>query len=96
MNQFRDRSRRQQHPPAGQHHGEVPPQSEHQSVDQVWRGYLDHGYFDADGNLRIEYVSREKVEPLVREMARARPPLSQAQLRRFFQHCRRIEAQLKA
>jgi CRISPR type III-A-associated protein Csm2 len=64
-------------------------------LEQLWRGYLEGGYFDADGNLRLEYVGRDKVEPLVAAMARAQPPLTQGQLRRFFQHCRRIETRLK-
>lgn len=64
-------------------------------VEQLWPEYLKGGYFDDEGNLRVEYVSREKVEPLVRAMANAHPELTHGQLRRFFQHCRRIEARLK-
>jgi CRISPR type III-A-associated protein Csm2 len=64
-------------------------------LDALWPGYLKDGYFDASGNLGMPYVSRELVEPLVRAMANARPPLVQHQLRRFFQHCRRIESELR-
>lgn len=67
-----------------------------ESVDQIWPGYLGGGYFDGDGNLRIEFVSRDKVEPLVSAMATAQPSLTTGQLRRFFQHCRRIEAKLRS
>lgn len=62
--------------------------------DGFWPGYLDGGYFDAAGNLRVEYVDREHMEPLARAMANAK--LSTHQVRRFFSHCRMIEGQLKA
>ncbi|MBA4158563.1 MAG: type III-A CRISPR-associated protein Csm2 [Gemmatimonadetes bacterium] len=104
MNQHRDRGRPpprpqqggQRPPPARQDQGGQRPAQEIQHVEQLWPDYLRGGYFDQEGNLCIEYVRRKEVEPLVREMARARPALSQGQLRRFFQHCRRIEARLKA
>lgn len=83
-----------------------------QTVAQLWPGYLEGGYFDADGNLKIEYVSRcipgdevrpegqqHGVEPLIRAMANARPPrdgLTTGQLRRFFMHCRGLETRLKS
>lgn len=70
-------------------------QEEH-TLDSVWTGYLNGGYFDADGNLKPEYVSRAQVEPLVKAMSQAKPPLTMHQMRRFFQHCRAIEARLKA
>jgi CRISPR type III-A-associated protein Csm2 len=92
MNQHRDRGRP---PPRPQQGGQRPP-PEVEHVAQLWRGYLESGYFDTEGNLRIDYVSRETVEPLVREMARARPALTTGQIRRFFQHCRRIETRLKS
>jgi CRISPR type III-A-associated protein Csm2 len=104
MNQHRDRGRP---PPRPQQGGQRPPPphpaqagqrpgQEVERVEQLWPDYLKDSYFDAEGNLRIDYVSREKVEPLVREMARARPALTTAQIRRFFQHCRRIETHLKS
>ena len=65
------------------------------TLDEVWRDYLKNGYFDESGNLRGEFTSREFLEKLVREMSRARPPLTNHQLRRFFQHCRAIESRLK-
>lgn len=69
-------------------------------LDDLWPGYLQGGYFDGRDKkdhpkLKLEYVSREKVEPLVAEMSNARPPLNMHQLRRFFQHCRMIEAKLR-
>lgn len=92
MNTHRDRGHS---PPRRQQTGQRPtPEFEH--VEQLWPGYLERGYFDEAGNLRVEYVGREKVEPLVREMGRAKPALTQGQLRRFFQHCRRIETRLKS
>jgi CRISPR type III-A-associated protein Csm2 len=81
--------------------GRRPPRhaglsEEVRSVADIWGArYLDGGYFDAAGHLRLEYVSREKVDPLVAAMAKAHPPLTAAQLRRFFQHCRRLESRLK-
>ena len=69
---------------------------EEPTLDSLWIGYLNGGYFDTDGNLKHEYVSRAKVEPLVKAMSRAEPKLTMHQVRRFFQHCRAIEARLKA
>ncbi|MBI2190699.1 MAG: type III-A CRISPR-associated protein Csm2 [Planctomycetes bacterium] len=67
-----------------------------QSLAELWPNYLKGGYFDANGHPRLEYVARATVEPLVRAMSRAHPELKPHQLRRFFQHCRAIEARLKA
>lgn len=69
-------------------------------LDELWPDYLKGGYFDGEDErgqprLKIEYVAREKVEPLVREMSKAWPQLTMHQLRRFFQHCRATEAKLK-
>ena len=80
--QYRDRGRQQ-----------GPPEK---TLQELWPGYLQDGYFDGQGNLKPEYVSREKVEPLVKAMSEAWPKLTNHQLRRFFQHCRAIEAKLKA
>lgn len=60
----------------------------------VWPNYLLGGYFDAAGDLRPQYVSRSRVEPLAKKLAGGN--LTMNQLRRFFQHCRAIEARLKA
>jgi len=75
--------------PARDPHGET--------VTKYWPDYLKGGYFDEDGNLRIEYVSREKVEPLVEKMCQDRvaEPFSQHQVRRYFGHCRALETRLK-
>lgn len=54
------------------------------------------GYFDAAGNLRIEFVARQQIAPLAEAMSQGRPPLTIHQVRRFFQHCRAIEAKLRA
>ncbi len=69
-------------------------------LDELWPNYLAGGYFDGrdeKGNpkLKLEFVSREKVEPLVKAMSQAWPQLTMHQLRRFFQHCRATEAKLK-
>lgn len=79
--------RRSAHTPGGQHPPEPP-------LEEFWPGYLRDGYFDPAGNLKAEFVLRSKVEPLIKAMADAR--LTSHQIRRFFQHCRAIEARLKA
>ncbi len=66
-----------------------------QGADKVadrWPNYLDGGYFDSQGNLKVEYVSRERVEPLAQKMS----GLTIHQLRRYFGHCRVVETRLKA
>ena|SRR5258707_8507515 len=54
------------------------------------------GYFDAAGNLRNEFVARDSMAPLAEYMANEQPGLTTHQVRRFFQHCRAIEAKLRA
>jgi CRISPR type III-A-associated protein Csm2 len=51
------------------------------------------GYFDDDGNLRPEFVSRNSVEPKVKSFAQDHLKISQ--LRKFFGHCREIERRLR-
>jgi len=53
-------------------------------------------FFDGDGHLKLELVSKAGVEPKIKEMARDRPTLSRSQLRRFFNYCRKIERRLKS
>lgn len=72
-----------------------------QAVKDLWPDYLKGGYFDRDGNLKLEFVSRETVEPLVRAMCldgdRPRKDgLTSHQVRRYFGHCRAIEMRLKS
>lgn len=77
--------------------GHAPnPPPDNRTLEQIWPQYLQGGYFDGDGNLKPEYVSRLKVDPLVQAMGQASPQLTAHQVRRFFQHCRAIEARLKA
>lgn len=54
------------------------------------------GYFDAAGNLRNEFVARDRIVPIAEDMSSARPALTMHQVRRFFQHCRAIEAKVRA
>lgn len=89
MNQFRH------HQPRGGHRGDRssgPPGP--RSIEGLWPGYLKEGYFDG-GHLRVEFVTRERVEPLVQAMANGQPALTTSQLRRFFQHCRRVESRFR-
>ena len=76
-------------------HGGASNQRE-RSLDELWPGYLKDGYFDGGGHPQSEYVAREKLVPLVQSMVRARTALTPHQARRFFQHCRAIEARLRA
>jgi len=64
------------------------------TVANHWPDYLKSGYFDANRNLASEFVAAEKVEPLIRKMSDA--GLTTGQLRRFFQHCRGLETQLRS
>lgn len=68
------------------------PQDANDTVSKHWPGYLDGGYFDSNGCLKVEYVSREKVEPLAQKMA----SLTIHQVRRYFGHCRAVETRLKS
>jgi len=91
MNRFRDQ--RKDHDRSGHRSGDQ--QRACRRVADIWPGYLSDGYFDENGFLRQEYVSRENVEPLAEAMAQAKPALTMSQMRRFFQHCRRIENRLR-
>ena len=70
----------------------MPPPTEESLSDRLRR----LGYFDAGGNLRSELVGRDSIAPLAEDMSKASPPLTMNQVRRFFQHCRAIEARLRA
>lgn len=72
-------------------HRDRPPE---QSLRELWPDYLNGGYFDSGGGLRPELTGRSQSEELARSMARSRPGLTPHQARRFFQHCRMIEARL--
>lgn len=79
------------------------------TLEHRWPNYLQGGYFDDHGNLKIEYVARclpgdenlpdtqqHGVERFVLAMAHGTPKLTTGQLRRFFQHCRGLETRLKS
>ncbi len=70
----------------------MPPAAE-ETLSDILR---HSGYFDAAGNLRIAFVVRDRLVPIAEDLANARPPLTVHQVRRFFQHCRAIEAKLRA
>lgn len=69
----------------------MPPNE--QSLSEILRS---NGYFDSAGNLRNEFVARDRITPIAITMSEARPPLTMHQIRRFFQHCRAIEAKVRA
>ena len=90
-------------PGATQAPGRPYEERREQKIADCWPDYLKDGYFDAQDNLRLEYVARHiegrddiGVEPMIRAMANGHPKLTTAQLRRFFQHCRGIETRLKS
>lgn len=89
MNQYRGSS---QHRGGYGGAGRSQRGSPDETVAKHWPDYLKGGYFDADGCLKVEYVSREKVEPLAQKMA----ILTIHQVRRYFGHCRAIETRLKS
>lgn len=74
--------------------GNDPPPE--RSITDLWPGYLEGGYFDPLGHLKIEYVSRDKVEPFVNAMCQARTKLTTHQVRRYFGHCRALETRLRS
>lgn len=76
----------------GGQQGGNPHYASNDPVARHWPGYLEGGYFDAEGCLKVEYVSRDKVEPLAQKMA----SLTTHQIRRYFGHCRAIETRLKS
>lgn len=88
----------QRHAQHGGYRGGGVPQGARQSdrsddaEAKPWPDYLKDGYFDADGCLKVEYVSREKVEPLAKGMS----DMTTHQIRRYFGHCRAIETRLKS
>jgi CRISPR type III-A-associated protein Csm2 len=81
-------------PAPNREHRGAPPQEP--TLSGLWPNYLKAGYFDTNGHLMPDFVARARVEPLVRAMSSAHPKLTSHQVRRFFQHCRAIEARLKA
>lgn len=76
-----------------QHRGSQRPET---TLSQLWNSYLQDGYFDAAGNLRIEFVARHRIMPIAKAMSEAKPSLTMHQIRRFFQHCRAIETKIRA
>jgi CRISPR type III-A-associated protein Csm2 len=52
------------------------------------------GYFDDQGNLKVEFVSKPCMEPKAERFAKEN--LTMSQLRGFFNHCREIERRLRS
>ncbi len=57
-------------------------------------------YFETDNQgrsyLQPDFVSKKNVDPLAQQLAyRSNPKLTTGQMRRFFNHCRELERQLK-
>jgi hypothetical protein len=76
--------------------GGGPPRGpDPKTLDQIWPRYLSDGYFDDQGNLKLEFVRREQVEPFVQEMCQGNG-LTSHQIRRYFGHCRTVETRLKS
>ncbi len=64
------------------------------SLDQIWPSYLKDGYFDEAGNLRLDLVRRDRMKNLADKLGQY--GLTSTQVRRFFSHCRALEARLRA
>lgn len=92
MNQHRQGGQRRGGRPGGGGGGGGQHGQSDDRVANHWPNYLKDGYFDANGCLKVEYVSRDNVEPLARGMA----SLTIHQVRRYFGHCRAIETRLKS
>ena len=60
----------------------------------TWPDCIADGYF-VNGCLDPGYVVRERMEDLAQTMSSDQPALTTHQIRRFFQHCRAIEARLR-
>jgi hypothetical protein len=73
-----------------------PQDQPERSISTLWPGYLQGGYFYQEGNLKLEYVSRDRVEPFVRAISGDHPRLTPHQVRRFFGHCRALETKLRS
>lgn len=73
--------------------GGPPPE---RTLEQIWPGYLKDGYFDQQGNLIRDFVTRNKVGELVGAMKQAKPALTSSQVRRYFGHCRAIESHINS
>ena len=95
---MRDDRRTYSNHPGSQPYGgrNQPRQLSAQTCNEVWPNYLCGGYFDSEGNLRRDYITRARMEPFIKKMSEASPNLTQSQLRRFFQHCRALEARLRS
>jgi CRISPR type III-A-associated protein Csm2 len=76
------------------HKGKGNWREKEDALKQKWSRALEQGYFDDDGNLRDLFVAREHVEPLARAMG-GKFGLTKHQIRRYFNHCRWIESQLR-
>lgn len=76
----------------------MPPIEPNSVLFTLFPQYLENGYFDGSGNLRVDYVRRERIERIAQRMSNDWPRSGKPthQLRRFFQHCRAIEAKLRA
>jgi hypothetical protein len=72
-----------------------PEQRSPERIEDLFPDYLRQGYFDGD-RLRGELLDRTRMDPLARTMAHAHPALTSHQIRRFFQHCRKIQSRLRA
>lgn len=69
------------------------PQEPEESLSEILQ---KHGYFTKTGHLRPQFMARDKIAPIAEAMANENPPLTMHQIRRFFHHCRAIEANLRA
>lgn len=62
------------------------------SLDDIWPLYLQKGYFDEHGALQTDLLDRTQLTKLIDAVC---SDLTTHQVRRFFGHCRFIEAALR-
>lgn len=90
-------------PPSAAGHGSVGPQRG-SGPPRRYEGEIkvpdrpSGGYFDDSQDckpLRLYYVSKATLDPLVRKLATDKPSLSMSQLRRFYNYCAAVRQRLQ-
>jgi CRISPR-associated protein Csm2 len=71
-------------------------QSGGSTISGLPRDYLNGGYFDADGNLKPEYLVKDGfADKIASDLKDARPEITNHQLRRFYGHVRAADNRLR-
>lgn len=70
------------------------PQRRHDSTPPLTRTDCTGQTYFENGHLKMSYVARRNVEPIVAKFATDYPALKRNQLNRFFRYCRLIQSRL--